>query len=688
MTIPHTIHFDEQAGQSIVVSPSGYQQFSSFFNKDFNFLSEVKTNISVENRFLIDYSWTSENIYYAKDNILYKTDNTGNELFLYEFTSTIKGVSVSQNFPSAPYSDTPEEYGCYVLDIYGRLYFIDTSLNILKQSIVAPDSNKIISSIRGNGCYVFSDSLFSITRLDSNLNTIGYTSYFILTPLLTSSNLVDNIVVDTNESLYVLHSNFLTKLKVNLALTSLEKEFSIDSLSDLGYTDIDSIVSDFDIDPRNNDLYFVGGCSNRSWVSKYNLNGVITDANTLMALDAPVRVKTAKFYDSTSIYIMSDSTYIPPPCIDYSSSSSGGQSTSSSSQSESESSTGWALRVTTLNSAHSFFSPLFGVSNEGKFIIMKNGSGSGLFRSDNYGINFSHITGIVPFDNFTATSCSSDGTYVYAFAYNTENSNDDIICISSDRGLTWTVKTFDPSIINFIENMSSLGGSCCSSDGSVVYVTGYRVLAGYYAKSFVLYSPDYGVSWSILNSTIKYTDTSYQKISCSSDGTKIILAEQTGVVHFSSDSGLTWSDIYNVTYNVTGYNYRKFFISQDGNKIYGINNNKIVRSIDSGVNWTDLSYPTEIDIVYAIDYSSVSSTLVIVGNKSTYPFFGGMFVSYDEGATFELAKEIPSASPYNTIYNFNWCKVADDGERVTLFGKSYDSLTAIYSQVVGVAEKL
>lgn len=687
MTTPHIVTFDEQAGQSIIASPSGYQQFSSFMNRDFNFLSEVKTNILVDNRFMIDYSWTSENIYYANGNFLYKTDSVGNQLASYDFQNGIKCISVSQNFPPYPYSNIQDEYGCFVIDAYEQLYFLDKNLNVINQITLPPMSNKLIATINGTGCFIFSDSLMSILKIDSGLSITSITNYSIFTPYLYFSGLINNMATDSSGSLYTLFDNFLTKLYDNQS-TSLINEFSINLLGDLGYTDIDSIANDFDIDPRSNEIYVTGGCSNKSWISKYNNSGLIIDTNTFMNLDSPVRIKTTKLYDGKSLYILSDSSYIPTCCIDYSSSSSESAEIESSSQSQSESSTGWLLKEIDLGIGSNVPADGFGVSSDNMFVIKTTAqTGRGLLISSDYGLNFSHITGIaLPYDYFMTTTCSSDGQYCYAVAFSGLNSNENILYRSIDSGATWEnfVPTSLPEeggIPMDIRRMWTYHkGSCCTPDGQQVYITGEAS-----NNIFVLWSFTYGSSY-IQIDVSKQSSLSlrYNRISCSSDGLKCIITDNSGSIYYYEYNSQIWLNIY--TASSESY-AEKFFISADGNTIYGVNNNKIVRSIDNGANWIETAYPDGVDTILAMDYSSSSNVLVVVGRDEPSWRFNGIFVSYDEGVNFEFVKDINS--DYNNYgYNFNGCKISSDGEMVTVFGNKYLLSINQYHDVIVTTEKL
>jgi photosystem II stability/assembly factor-like uncharacterized protein len=235
------------------------------------------------------------------------------------------------------------------------------------------------------------------------------------------------------------------------------------------------------------------------------------------------------------------------------------------------------------------------ISADGTKLFSTFSSGGALFISEDGG--FSWSTELFPIGNRGMT-CSDDGSIVAGADFDT-------VYIFRNNSGTWEWEQISdincPGIIYDIE---------CSSDGTILYIVG---------SGFVYKSIDGGTTWNPCPDALNYT---YVTVTCSSDGSKVIIAEgglySSGYIHISPDGGQTWRECINAGYR----NFTTMTVSSDGQYIYTVNytnDGHIYKSTDFGYTWIESNgYPNVIDFCLSISCSADGSRLWAAENKTGY----------------------------------------------------------------------
>jgi hypothetical protein len=161
---------------------------------------------------------------------------------------------------------------------------------------------------------------------------------------------------------------------------------------------------------------------------------------------------------------------------------------------------------------------------------------------------------------------SSDGTKFAAAQSNGP------IWLSSDAGVTFVQR--EMAQMEALEDWKSLASS---SD--------LTILHGVSNLNFVYNSNDFGLTWDRVAGPGAAGIP--VQITSSSDGTKVVLVYQNGLIYTSSDSGATW-----VVRTNSNQNWTSIASSSDGNKLVaGDSGGSIWTSSDSGTSWTAEGVP-------------------------------------------------------------------------------------------------
>lgn len=214
---------------------------------------------------------------------------------------------------------------------------------------------------------------------------------------------------------------------------------------------------------------------------------------------------------------------------------------------------------------------------------------------------------------YNTICCSSTGARVYMSTFST-------VYTSTDYGVTWTALTGGP--IQAWE-------MCCSSDGSFV--------AGVNSTGTFYYSTNYGSTWNTVS--IDGGNAYLVSCSCSSDGTKVILAEYynsstyaAGQMWFSTNSGASFSATYPQTSSWVNVK-----LTPDGTKAFAVSANSnmyvYVGTISgSSISWSQKTSGLPSGAGYALACSNNGAKVVacIGGNPDLYK-------SSDYGATWTYA---------------------------------------------------
>lgn len=212
---------------------------------------------------------------------------------------------------------------------------------------------------------------------------------------------------------------------------------------------------------------------------------------------------------------------------------------------------------------------------------------------------------------WSALASSADGTKVAAAVLG------GYIYTSTDSGGTWTQRTGAGS-----RGWISIASS---SDGT-------KLVAATYNNSYIYTSSDSGSNWTERTSA---GDDRWASVASSADGTKLVAvstADGTGSIVTSTDSGVTWSAVQNMTGD-----WRGVASSADGVKLVVVDNaqgdgGRIYRSTDSGVTWSALtgsgerrwsSIASSADGVTLAAATDISDLYLSTNSGSTWSYQGG-----------------------------------------------------------------
>lgn len=192
--------------------------------------------------------------------------------------------------------------------------------------------------------------------------------------------------------------------------------------------------------------------------------------------------------------------------------------------------------------------------------------------------------------SWSDTAMAIDGTIIYACSTN------GYIKKSIDFGATWTTV--------FYQVGSNIKTIACSGNGKYI-------LASLTTSSQLIYSPDYGATFSYIG-----TAASYYKVIMSKDGMCMAASVNPGLVYYSSDGGESWA-------NVSSIHFCSIAMSYSGNVIYSVAPyNNILKSTVSTMilNTTAPTVPTNGSIY--LNVSQPQNPVLSVFYNNNYLTFG------------------------------------------------------------------
>ena len=239
-----------------------------------------------------------------------------------------------------------------------------------------------------------------------------------------------------------------------------------------------------------------------------------------------------------------------------------------------------------------------------------------LWVTTNYGTTYTQKNSMGA-KRWYGVAMSSDGTKMYGAAKG-GGDVDDYLYKSADSGSTWTTVT-SGAVSGALNSWAAI---CCSSDGSKVYAAA--------DSGKFMYSLNSGTTFNGMYNT---PIAGYTRIKCSFDG---------GILYFCSlfsqnlyksiNNGQTWSLILTAA-GASGI--PSISISSNGQIVYAASGNRIYYSFDYGITWQyrewlqpgmpALSYPS------VICCSSDGRTIWISGGQENSAVYGGLYGSHCYG---------------------------------------------------------
>jgi uncharacterized repeat protein (TIGR02543 family) len=185
----------------------------------------------------------------------------------------------------------------------------------------------------------------------------------------------------------------------------------------------------------------------------------------------------------------------------------------------------------------------------------------------------------------------------------------------------------------------------CSSDGTkvVAVIQSGGTGAGIYR------STNSGGSWTRVDAN----NRAYRSVASSSDGTYLLAGVNGGAIYYSTNSGTNWA-----AGNVSA-NWRGVAMSSDGSKMYGVVNattgtRGIYKSTDHGATWSQVGGTTG-RTYYGVASSSDGTTIAAIVSGTN----GGIYVSTDSGTTWTMLLSTSTGS---------WRGIAISGDGNTITG--------------------
>jgi len=271
------------------------------------------------------------------------------------------------------------------------------------------------------------------------------------------------------------------------------------------------------------------------------------------------------------------------------------------------------------------------------------GTEGGIFVSDDNGQNWQESN--FGLTSTTVYSLAISGSNIYAGTYGNG------VFFSSNNGASWSVSTTGLTSLNVLS----------------LAINGSDILAG--TTDGVFLSTDNGNTWNERSSGITSTyirDLEFR-------GTKIFAGTQSGGIFVSEDYGLNWTAVNNGLTSLTIY----ALAISGGNIFAGTATGGVFLSIDDGQNWSPINNGLEeLDIrdlavnaprlfaatrnrafvsdnngsswrkITTLGGGTVSSVAVIGSNLFAGPSFNGVYISQDNGDTWDTINEgLPSRIP-------------------------------------------
>lgn len=241
-----------------------------------------------------------------------------------------------------------------------------------------------------------------------------------------------------------------------------------------------------------------------------------------------------------------------------------------------------------------------------------------------------------------SVACSSDFSIVYISGSVSLNS-DHLVFKSTDGGVTWT-SLATPTPFSPTGNINNI---VCSSDGSIVYIC----VKGSFPASRIYKSTDGGSSWSELTAVTGTGSGYIFAVACSADGSKLVYGRFGDYVYVSTDGGANVTAATSIGTDM----WSRPTISGDGSTIYicGFGGDTVYRSLNSGSSWSTVSGGTG----KMIDYISCSSdgTKMVARSYSLTEYYistnsGGSLTTYTTPDSYVW--NIVANSDFSILYGF------------------------------------
>ena len=301
------------------------------------------------------------------------------------------------------------------------------------------------------------------------------------------------------------------------------------------------------------------------------------------------------------------------------------------------------------------------ISHNGNLFAINSFLGGGVFKSINYGLNW---TLILPIDTFGYNNLSSYGNTIYAVTYSNER-----YFFSNDNGNTWIKRYTGIPTSSYINNIIKVNNTLFVGTRKGVYkslnnginwskcdygISKYN--ANKYGKSgnkcFVFGSGGFfksnnnGNTWDLidnpqLNGTFLVDDN-------------LILAMSENGLIISLDTGLTWSSAH--AQSQDGKLYGVMALCKRGNTIWaGTNVGNLFKSIDNGMNWLAVNTGMNLTGFY-ISALAFTNNKIYIGTNGA-----GIFYSSNNGISWASVNNgLFSLNIKNIVINGNVVLAEDD----------------------------
>ena len=218
------------------------------------------------------------------------------------------------------------------------------------------------------------------------------------------------------------------------------------------------------------------------------------------------------------------------------------------------------------------------ISSNDRIIWVYDTSGNKYVQSLDAGITWLNPVSFVEsnpnMDIFYQFVMNESGNYLY--------SSNTGIYYSLNAGTTWTISNAPTTLV-----ISQLVNS--RSGNYAIAIANPTVTNGIVMNYEVKYSLNYGKTWNSSN----FTDSSYNQLFMSADGTSSYILTEFLRIYKSSDYGTTWYNILDSNQNLYGITkINKIYVSIDGTFLFIIVNipSEIYTSIDGGNTWIQKTY--------------------------------------------------------------------------------------------------
>jgi photosystem II stability/assembly factor-like uncharacterized protein len=300
-----------------------------------------------------------------------------------------------------------------------------------------------------------------------------------------------------------------------------------------------------------------------------------------------------------------------------------------------------------------------------------------LRKSTDGGQTFSQVN--IPFEHNASREkiviCSSDGSIFLTTGFEDPNRNTDRLFVGTDGGNTVTpVIIYNMSYIP--PNSDYVTSIAMSSNGSIMYAT--------YFVSGCFISTDTGVTWTQIIIP-DYTSGIKSYITCSSDGSKVLIIQEGIKVHISTNAGVIWTTssfpVGTASYiSANGINMAFTALKVSGQDA------GIYTSSNSGNTWTLNTIPntTSLTSLNGVSFNNNNELITFTGNS-------GIF-KYANPSAPAPGPTLGSASISSTSFRVSWTPVSgatsytymlstNGGAAVAVTPSSTTSSTATFSNL-------